>query len=673
MFFQISFAQSPLSVKWLVNSTGASWDLVSDMVVDKDNNLYLVGNFTDTISSDNQAKGVQEDIFVAKYNQEGESIWLHKLKSEDYCQVKSLIINDNNQCFISGYQLNATSQKLKNQNIKNPINLFVTKIDEFGDKTEFVQIEGKFNSMPVQLVGRNNQGILIGGSFTNITFEDSTYISKGKTDIFILTCDEKGNHEKLLLLQGYGKNTLNNIKIDSNGCTYITGSFEKELEVDYNLLTSNGRSDGYLIKLNPKLEVEFIKQFGSYYEDYGKTINIDSLNNVIVSGSFSGQFVTENNDTIISKGKLDVFTAKYSETGSLLWTNSFGGIGNEYLSSCYLNDLNDIYLTGNYRGEIEEGKYHIISEGFSSDIFVAKYTSNGQFRYIESIGDTNTDFVSSIVIDSLNFIYLTGNFNKSMKVLSDTTKEAIKEDFYLTKLYDCDFSPKIKLPNDTSICEDQFVIVADSNFVKYMWNELSGNHKYSVDTTGNYYLEAYDEHGCITSDTIFVKINTPVQVDLGDDLTVELGETVIISTTEDFDEYLWCTTDTTFYIELLTEQFAPGKIPISIVTKDANGCSSNDQLILEIIQEMDDESIQIGISPNPTKSTINLSVKNTKPGITIEYQLITEVGVMILNKTKTVGANAFYENISLESLQPGVYYLKVHHEGLTEVMKIIKL
>ena len=178
LFFQISFAQPPLAVKWLNNSNGTGWDLVSDMVVDKENNLYLIGNFTDSIISDKQTKGVKKEIFVAKYNPDGEIIWLHQLKAENYCQVKSLIINKGGQCFISGYQHKRTSQKSNNQNITKGNNLFVAKIDDEGEKKEFVQIEGDFNSMQIKMVERKNQGILIGGTFTKISFEESTYISK---------------------------------------------------------------------------------------------------------------------------------------------------------------------------------------------------------------------------------------------------------------------------------------------------------------------------------------------------------------------------------------------------------------------------------------------------------------------------------------------------------------
>ena len=523
------------------------------------------------------------------------------------------------------------------------------------------------------MVDKKGEGLIIGGAFYSIVDKDTTYNSKGKSDIYIWSCDTDGICDGLFLLQGFGTNKLNDVLVDDSSNIYLTGSFEKELVVGEFILKSTGKSDYFLIKLNNKLEVIFAKQNGSYYNDYGKALHADSLNNIFVSGSFSGEFVSEHGDTIRSNGKLDVFAGKYTETGELIWMKSFGGIGNDYLSSCFLNTKNDLYLTGNFRGEIIEGDSKIISAGFSSDAFVAKYTSEGQFRFVEAIGDTNTDYASKIVTDSLNFIYLTGNFNQSMKVITDTTKLAIGEDFYLTKLYDCDFSPKISLPNDTSICENQFVIVADSGFTKYLWNEMPDDFEHSIDTTGNYCLRAYDEHGCITSDTIFVKLNIPVQVDLGDDIVVEIGDTVILTTNDHFGKYFWSTNDTTRYIELLTEQLATGRVPISVITTDFNGCISNDQLFLEIIQKMNHESIQVEVFPNPTKSNIWLRVNNVESDKTINYSLITESGVVILDQARTTSNNTFYENISLENLQRGVYYLKVQYDESIEIMKILKM
>ncbi|MDP2722138.1 MAG: T9SS type A sorting domain-containing protein [Bacteroidales bacterium] len=333
-----------------------------------------------------------------------------------------------------------------------------------------------------------------------------------------------------------------------------------------------------------------------------------------------------------------------------------------------MNALDDVYVNGSFRGGIEEGDFKVKSAGFSSDAFVAKYTNEGQFRFIEAIGDTNTDFAGRMLIDSLNYIYLTGNYNQNMKVLNDTTEKGAQEDFYLTKLYDCDFSPKIKLPNDTSVCEAGFVIVADSGFSKYLWNEMGGDYRYAVDTTGRYYLKAYDEQGCITADTIYVRINKPLQVDLGNDLRVKQGELVMITTNDQFEEYLWSTSENTPYIQMVTDELKPGGYPIGITTKDAHGCITRDQLLLEV-----EGLVAFNIYPVPAKHTVSLLVQNIEPDKNIDYQLVTESGSVVFNEAQISVGNSFTKEIDIQNLEPGVYYLKVRYEELTSTLKVIKM
>ncbi|MDP2723566.1 MAG: hypothetical protein Q8O72_12485, partial [Bacteroidales bacterium] len=317
------FAQSPLSVKWLNNSKGSGWDLVSDMVIDNKNNVYVVGNYKDTTHSDKRMFGSQEDIFIAKYNSDGDSVWMHQLKSDNYCHIKSIVIGASGQSFISGYQYNADSRDSISSTKKNLTKLFIDKLDENGEKIEFAIIEGNFNTMPIRVVEKIDRGILVGGSFSTLIYNDSTYKSEGKTDIFLWAFDQKGKPGNLLLLRGYGKNTLNDIKIDQEGNVYLTGAFERELRINDQVLKSIGRSDCYLAKLSPDLKVQYLKQHGGIYTDYGKSLEVDSLNNLIVTGSFSGQMVTESHDTLVSKGKLDVFIMKYNPKDTVSKSNIF--------------------------------------------------------------------------------------------------------------------------------------------------------------------------------------------------------------------------------------------------------------------------------------------------------------------------------------------------------------
>ncbi len=670
LFFVIckTFAQSPLSVKWLNNSKGTSWDLVSDMVIDDDNNIYVVGNFKDSTRVDKRIFGHQEDVFIAKFNSDGDSVWEQKLKSDNYYHIKTIVIGESGQSYICGYQYNINIKDVKSDEGENFTILFIDKIDKNGDRSRITELKGYFNSNPVILAERKDFGILVGGSFNQIMFQDSIYKSQCKSDIYLLQYKPTGKPENLILLSGLGKKVLNDIRFDLQGSIYLTGSFEKELIVNENSIKSIGRSDGYLIKFDQNFVTQHIKQIGGDYSDYCKSLVVDSLNNILVAGSFSGNIITENNDTLVSNGKLDAFIVKYNPYGEPIWTRTFGGAGNEYLSNCIVNSRGEIYINGSFRGVIEEGDYKVVSQEFSSDIFVVKYNGDGQFKFIEAIGDTNSDFAGRMLIDSLNYLYLTGNYNDNMKVLTDTTQQGTREDFYLTKLYDCDFSVTVRLPNDTSLCGTQFVIVADSGFSKYLWNDIEGGCEFIADSTGKYYLEVRDEQGCITSDTIYIHINHPLQVDLGEDIQVKRGDIVKITTNNKFDEYLWSTSETSDYIELNTENFEEGSYHINVVTKDSNGCSTNDMTIVQVVSD-----VKFTVYPVPAKHLVNLHIQNVEPENKIEYQMITESGNVLFTESRITNDISFNKEINTSKLEPGVYYIKVLYKELASTLKVIKL
>jgi type IX secretion system substrate protein/beta-propeller repeat-containing protein len=668
----LSVAQNRLSVEWLINSTGESWDLVSDMQIDQHNNIYIIGNISESLQKGKTANKHKEYKFVAKYNQQGEKLWKHKLKDNSYYRAKSLVAN-NNYCLVSTFVKQNEEKTGTKTQTQHTTNLLIEKIDDSGLRNAFCQLQGDFITTSVKMIPLKNNRLIVSGVFRSIFHDNTTFKSKGNKDIFIFSCDEEGKNTKLIILSGLGNNELQDIITDNNDNIYLTGSMEKEMSLEDTILRSKGKKDLFLTKFNSNLMLIYVKQIGSLYNDYGKSIQTDSLNNLYLCGSFSGEFKSEIGNPISSGGKLDIVVVKYDESGKMLWINSFGGEGNDYISSCFLNSKNDIYVTGNYRGTIENEDYSITSAGFSSDVFIAKYNSVGQFCFLESIGDTNTDFVSRIITDSLDFIYLAGNFTKNTKVISDTTTRAANEDYYLTKLYDCDFSRKIKLQNDTSLCDDKFVIIADSGFVNYLWNGNTGDNKLTVDSTGNYYVDAYDEHGCITSDSIFVQINEPVQVDLGDDISIVQGEPVLLITNGDFEKYLWSTSDTTPIINMETTHIPPGNYPIEVLTTDTNNCTSTDNIIMEILDKSTGMPISIEVFPNPTSDNITLTINNLKDVKMISYQVVSETGVVLYRNRQPAFENKFSKLISFGFYEPGVYYLKVETGNLQSIHKILKL
>lgn len=666
IFSHISFSQSSLSFQWMKNSTGKGCNQVIDMIVDSENNILLIGNFTDTLNLDGNSANGTNKYFVAKYTSGGECLWLKDLAFSGKLTERQLFINKDGEVFINNY-INDTV-KDKTQSFKQET-ILIENISNSGGISRKIKLKGDFDSEALYPKTLNGSEFLVGGKFRKIYFDDNLYQSHGEKDIFILK-DSLGGDKKVAFIEGLGQKKINQIETDNRNNIYVIGEFSTSISIENIILKSNGRKDAYIAKFNSNLELIYLKSIGGIFDDSGISIVVDSHDNIIVSGTFTSKIITETSDTLFSSGKLDVFSIKYNSNGQQLWANCLGGKANDYLTSCFLNSFDELYLTGNYRGAIKKQDHSVASANFTSDVFLAKISIKGELQYIESVGGVNTDFISKIETDSLGYIYLSGNFNKSTVAFDKSSKGSKDEEFYLLKLYDCSNEIKVKLPNDTSICNRSFVIEADTGFSKYIWNEIiDGSNKLTVDSTNNYFLKVFDNHGCISNDTILVEINQPDQVDLGDDIYSYVDERILLKPTRTYDEYQWSTNEYSSFIEINTSNYNPGEHPINLQVKDINGCISEDDVILTVI----DKEIICDIYPNPVRDKLIIKIQNLVSGNNLKVQLINEWGSIIKQREFIVEKNNLLETISIGEFPRGIYYLKIFYSDVVKINKIVKL
>jgi hypothetical protein len=686
IFLQNTYSQNCISPEWLINSTGDDWDVVCDMINDKDGSTYLAGNFTaSTKLNENSTKLTGDNnIFISKFNAKAENVWLRQIKCNDYCYISSISTDLSGSIYTCGNfkgEINTGEQTLISGKSKNA---FIIKMDNKGDFVWSKQINGKFSNNKLFLKNDSEDNLIFAGSFTGILNIDSTTCqSKYFTDILIAKFNDKGELITLKVFEGKANDLINDIAINNKNEIFLTGSFEKELTVSDNVLKSQGRKDAFLIKLNNKLQVIFSKQIGGIYDDYGQNISIDSKDNILLAGSFSDEIQLDKENYLISNGLLDVFLIKYDNNCKIIWAESFGGFSNDYQSSIAINASNNIYLAGTFRGEIHKKDSRINSSNFSNDIFLAKYDANGYFRFIESFGDTNTDFGEKLIIDNANYIYLTGNFTRFLKIIEEETKNAKEEDFFLSKLYDCDAAIKICLPADTSLCGESFIIVADSNFMEYSWNGRPGSNELKIDSTGIYTIEAIDKHHCISRDTIFVQLNNPPLVDLGGPYILTWGETITLYALDGMKEYLWSDNSTLSFLDINTAQKDPGEYLYWVEVTDENECVSADEVLIEVVENkilvsdaLDNENIQkleVYVYPNPAHEQISIRFENLKQNDKIELQIISVTGGVVLWK-KVENLHTTDEIVlRLDNILPGTYILIVNNPDFIKRFNIVLL
>ena len=84
------------------------------------------------------------------------------------------------------------------------------------------------------------------------------------------------------------------------------------------------------------------------------SVAIDKSKNLYGAGVFLDTILdTSGSPMLISNGSFDVFVQKLDNTGNVLWTKSFGGGDYDWASTIEIDNVGNLYLTGFYRDTVD--------------------------------------------------------------------------------------------------------------------------------------------------------------------------------------------------------------------------------------------------------------------------------------------------------------------------------
>ncbi len=160
----------------------------------------------------------------------------------------------------------------------------------------------------------------------------------------------------------------------------------------------------------------------------------DNSGNIYITGNFQGTAMFGSTN-ITTTGDNDVYLAKYSSEGVLIWVKTAGSLAGDISIDCVIDGNGDIVITGYYFDSITFGTTTLTNSG-SSDVFIVKYDTFGNVIWAKSSGGTSLDISSSIEVDNFGNIYICGYFNNSITFAGNSTFTLISvglQDGYLAK------------------------------------------------------------------------------------------------------------------------------------------------------------------------------------------------------------------------------------------------
>lgn len=385
-------------VIWAKGIGGTGKEYGFDNFVDATGNIYITGNFQNTVDFDPNegvyeltALGTGPDIFVLKLNANGELIWAKSFSGTGYDYGKSITVDSTGNIYLAG---------------------------DFQNTVDFDP----------------NAGV------TNLT-------SNGLDDIFLLKLDEDGN---LIWVNSYGGSMRDNGKLlalDDFGDVILAGTFQDSVNFntggDVSRLTAVADNDVYILKVEPNGTFDWVKQLGGTEIEDVLALETNAEGAIIIGGYYIGEVDLDPNESELIFSSPDRFAGYVTELnkdGELNVAQTFSSSGYIMVNQLLVTENQDIYVGGFFTNsagiETPVGVPSFVSEG-ETDAFLAVYDQNHDFKWSGQISGAAIVTLQGIELGEDDNIYLGGSFSGTIDTdpnLTTTTISGVGNEIFLTKL-----------------------------------------------------------------------------------------------------------------------------------------------------------------------------------------------------------------------------------------------
>lgn len=393
--------------------------------IDSNFNVYCAGA---SVASPNVATpgSYQEnnngyaDAFLIKLNSNGIREWATFFGGEDNENSFDVTFDNNNNAYLCGYTTSYTniSTSGSHQENREPSqtngtwDAFVVKFNENGVRQWSTYYGGERSDSFFNCYYNNNYIYFTGNTSSTIniaTIGSYQETNAGFSDGMITKFDLNGNRTWGTYVGGTGYDNFDYRATLKDNCIYLIGrtsslsnistpgTFLENFQLSQNS-TSSSQYSSAIIKFNISTQN---KIWGTYFVDEPLALNVNSLNEVFISGNtrLTSGIATNNAFQPNLLGYSNAFIIKLNEFGQQNWGTYYSGNVAHHIYDTFitLDSNNNIYIYGRCLGTqpgLSTLNSHQNSSGSHQDTFLAKFldcqsstlaTSNSPLCYGQNI------------------------------------------------------------------------------------------------------------------------------------------------------------------------------------------------------------------------------------------------------------------------------------------------
>lgn len=218
---------------------------------------------------------------------------------------------------------------------------------------------------------------------------------------------------------GPGNDEIQSMTSDSKGNIYVAGHFMGTVIVGTITLVSKGEFDIFIVKYDARGNVVWARSIGGSGWDNEVSLATDSKG-LYLTANFSGEIDVDPAAGVTQFRNVgewsinDGFFAQYNlKDGSLVWARQLID-ASSWSSSSIAVERAAIYLAGHYFGTVDfdPGEGTALLTAKHQDMFLAKYSLNGDYIWASSMGGYHEDTARGLLVDGTG-VYIGGNYSWS--------------------------------------------------------------------------------------------------------------------------------------------------------------------------------------------------------------------------------------------------------------------
>lgn len=418
------------NVAWARSAGGNLMDGAFELAADRlDGSATAAGSFQESVLANCDpgqillASAGGDDVLILRYGPDGTLAWARSAGGPGFDRAHAVQSTVDGGAVVAGrFEETATFGDFTLASAGNG-DAFLAAYDADGTVAWAVRAGGADFDQALSVEALDDGGVLVTGEFRgDSTFgsppNQVTLSSLGASDAFVARYNADGSLAWVRQAGGASYQAGVALTPYSDGSFVLAGAFLGDVQFvgTATTLLSAGGVDVFLARYDAGGSLAWARGAGGVLDDAAQGIARLSDGSLLAVGTFQGAAIfglgEPRETTLASNGLDDLFMARFSADGALIWAQGVGGVEEDLARDVVALDGGGFAVAGLFRDTVTFGAGYTFTADGANDAFLARLTADGALDWAARAAGSPKDGAFGVAAYADGSLGLAGRFRE---------------------------------------------------------------------------------------------------------------------------------------------------------------------------------------------------------------------------------------------------------------------